>query len=315
MRVSDRKSIRAATVLVTLASVLLILALQACASERDAHQSDAASPGASASANEPALSAGNEPLGGGDPSASAPAELTEATVTNVVDGDTVDVSTGSGTSTRIRLIGLDAPESVHPDASKNTVLGELASEYTHSQLLGRQVGLELDVQESDEYGRTLAYVWLDNELFNARIIRDGYAQVSTYPPNVKYTDLLLASQEQAREANVGMWGVAAGAPDAALSWSEAINHIGETATFTGKVVGTRYASNSNGKPTFLNVGADFPDSSRLTILIWGADRGNFPSTPESMYAGKTIVVTGLVELYNGAAEIQVSSPSQIEVLD
>jgi micrococcal nuclease len=315
MEASGRKGIRAATVLAILAAVLVVFALQACASERNARQSDSAPSGASASTNEPSASATDEPSAKGDLSVSAPAGLTEATVTNVVDGDTVDVSTGDGTSIRIRLIGLDAPESVHPDASKNTALGELASEYTHSQLLGRQVGLEFDVQELDEYGRALAYIWLGDELFNARIICDGYAQVSTYPPNVKYTDFLLANQEQAREAGAGMWSAAADTPGVGLPWAEAINHIGETATFTGKVVGTRYASKSNGKPTFLNVGADYPDSERLTILIWGTDRGNFPSAPESMYAGKTIAVTGLVELYEGAAEIQVSSPSQIEILD
>jgi endonuclease YncB( thermonuclease family) len=232
----------------------------------------------------------------------------------VVDGDTIDATIGNKDTVRIRLIGLDAPESVHPDTSKNTELGRIASEYTNSRLLGQQVGLEFDVQELDEYGRTLAYVWLGSELFNSQIIRDGYAQVSTYPPNVKYTDILVSSQEQAREVGAGMWA-AVGESSSALQWSEAIDHIGETATFTGKVIGTRYASSSNGKPTFLNVGADYPNSNRLTILIWGSDRSNFSSAPEKLYAGKTIVVTGYVELYDGVAEIQVSTPSQITILN
>jgi micrococcal nuclease len=241
-------------------------------------------------------------------------KLLQATIINVVDGDTMDVSTGGDDTLRVRLIGLDAPESVHPDASKNTEMGWIASEYTNSQLLGKEVSLEFDVQELDEYGRALAYVWLDNELFNAKIIRNGYAQVSTYPPNVKYTNLLVESQEQAREAGVGMWS-ATEEVNSTIPWSEAINHIGETGTFTGKVVGTRYASDANGKPTFLNVGVDYPDTGRLTILIWGGDRGSFPSSPESMYTGKTISVTGTVELYDGVAEIRVSSPSQVVVLD
>ena len=91
---------------------------------------------------------------------------------------------------RIRFIGVDAPESVHPDPEKNSEEGEAASEYTKEMLLDKTVYLEFDVEITDKYGRTLAYVWLDGELFNKKIIEDGHAVIMTVPPNVKYEDIL-----------------------------------------------------------------------------------------------------------------------------
>ena len=78
------------------------------------------------------------------------------------------------------------------------------------------------------------------------------------------------------------------------------------------MVSTHYASTSRGQPTFLNVGKPYPDPDRFTVVIWGDDRANFPWPPEDHYLGKTIAVTGLIIEYEGVAEIEVSSPSQIE---
>src|SRR5687768_4440310 len=61
-----------------------------------------------------------------------------------------------------------------------------------------------------------------------------------------------------------------------ISWQDAGDHIGETATIRGPVAGTRYASDSNGQPTFLNVGVDYPNPDRFVVLIWGENRGEFP---------------------------------------
>ena len=67
--------------------------------------------------------------------------------------------------------------------------------------------LELDLQKIDPYGRLLAYVYLpDGEMFNETLLRQGYAQVATFPPNVKYVDRFLEAQREAREANRGLWG-------------------------------------------------------------------------------------------------------------
>ena len=101
--------------------------------------------------------------------------------------------------------------------------------------------------------------------------------------------------------------------DCDIQWYEAINYIGEWKTVCGTVVGTHYASTSNGQPTFLNIGKDNPDPERFVVVIWGDDRGNFPSPPEDYYLGRNIAVYGLVEEYEGVAEIMVSSPSQIQL--
>lgn len=125
-------------------------------------------------------------------------------VTRVVDGDTVIVNM-NGTEERVRLIGIDTPESVHPDASKNLAEGKTASEFTKSKLEGKEVELEFDVQERDQYGRLLAYVYIDGKMFNKTLLEEGYAKISTYPPNVKYVDDFTRIQKTARENNKGFW--------------------------------------------------------------------------------------------------------------
>ncbi len=97
-----------------------------------------------------------------------------------------------------------------------------------------------------------------------------------------------------------------------ILWDEAIYHIGERATVYGPVVSTHYANTSRGKPTFLNIGKPYPDPDRFTVIIWGENRSNFPQAPEILYANKTIYVTGLIDEYEGVAQIEVFSPSQIK---
>ncbi|MDE7054421.1 MAG: thermonuclease family protein [Oscillospiraceae bacterium] len=109
------------------------------------------------------------------------------TVLRVVDGDTIVVNY-NGVEEKVRLIGIDTPESVHPDNSKNTDAGFAASEFTKAYLTGEKIELEFDVQQRDQYGRLLAYVYFNGEMFNEKLLRTGYANIATYPPNVKYVD-------------------------------------------------------------------------------------------------------------------------------
>lgn len=97
-----------------------------------------------------------------------------------------------------------------------------------------------------------------------------------------------------------------------IPWNEARLHIGETTTVYGPVVGTKWATGSKGKPTFLNIGKDHPDPSRFTVVIWVGYRNNF-NNPEAFYKGKTISVTGRITSYQGIAQIEAQSPSQIQV--
>jgi micrococcal nuclease len=84
--------------------------------------------------------------------------------------------------------------------------GKEAANFTKKILQGRRVRLEYDVQPRDRYGRILAYVYLeDGTFFNAELVRQGYARIATYPPNVKHADEFVRLEREAREANRGLW--------------------------------------------------------------------------------------------------------------
>ena len=104
----------------------------------------------------------------------------------------------------------------------------------------------------------------------------------------------------------------AGLPAGAISWDKAKDHIGDRTTVCGPVAGTKYGATSRGKPTWLNIGKDYPSSERFVVIIWGQNRGNFPQPPESYYLGKTICVTGLIQEYQGIPQIEVTTPGQIQ---
>ena len=99
-----------------------------------------------------------------------------------------------------------------------------------------------------------------------------------------------------------------------IEYYEAQNHVGEYVTVYGNVNSTYFAASSNGAPTFINIGAPYGDSTRCTAVIFDDDRAKFGS-PEDTYRGKTIKVTGTVQIYSGAAQIIVRDPSQIEIVD
>jgi len=141
---------------------------------------------------------------GGSSLPSAAGDRTNALVTRVVDGDTIEVHFRQRNLT-VRLIGVDTPESVMPGEPVQCY-ALAASRFTTRQLDGERVRLEFDVERTDPYGRTLAYVWLGRELFNEMLVREGYAFVTTYPPNARYEARFLRAQRQARAAGRGVWG-------------------------------------------------------------------------------------------------------------
>lgn len=146
------------------------------------------------------------------------ANLPAATIVRVVDGDTI-VANVAGQEQKIRLILVDTPESVHPDESKNTEYGEIASAFTASLLkAGQTIYLQKDVSETDRYNRLLRYVWLSQptdveseseiraKMYNAKLLLEGYAQIATFPPDIKYVDIFTKFQREARETGRGLWG-------------------------------------------------------------------------------------------------------------
>ena len=122
-------------------------------------------------------------------------EEKEFFVSRIIDGDTIELANGI----TIRYIGVNTPEVGQPGA-------EEATEANRALVEGKKLRLEYDVQKQDKYGRTLAYVYLEDGTFvNAELVRMGYAQVSTYPPNVKYVDTFIEYQWEALTAKRGMW--------------------------------------------------------------------------------------------------------------
>jgi micrococcal nuclease len=136
------------------------------------------------------------------PASAAPGGL-PATVVRIVDGDTIQVRIADRLE-RVRYIGMNTPEIHHPRKGEEPG-GREASEVNRELVAGKQVRLELDVQERDRYGRLLAYVWVGDTMVNAELVRRGYAQVMTIPPNVRYQELLVKLQREAREAGRGLW--------------------------------------------------------------------------------------------------------------
>ena len=135
---------------------------------------------------------------------SAPKGAVAAKVQRVVDGDTF-VARVNGRRERVRVIGVDTPESVDPNRPDEP-FGEEASDFAKHYLDGETVRMAGDVEPRDRYGRMLAYVWLkDGTFWNALVAAEGYAQQLTIPPNVTYADLFRRLVGEARRENRGLW--------------------------------------------------------------------------------------------------------------
>ncbi len=131
-------------------------------------------------------------------------------VVHVADGDTIDINK-NGTKVRVRLLGINSPESVAQNRP-DECFGKEAGEYMKKIVQGKNVRMELDSlkPEKDEYGRVLAYVWLEDGLFvNRSMIENGYAYEYTYKSEkYKYQSDFKSAQKAAREASLGLWAQA-----------------------------------------------------------------------------------------------------------
>ena len=126
-------------------------------------------------------------------------------VVSVVDGDTIQVCCIGWKREKVRYIGVNTPETKHPTRGVE-YFGKEASEANRKLVDGKTIRLEFDVQQYDKYGRTLAYIYLEDGTFvNAWLVENGYAMVMTVPPNVKHHELFLRLQREAREARRGLW--------------------------------------------------------------------------------------------------------------
>jgi micrococcal nuclease len=130
-------------------------------------------------------------------------------VTRIVDGDTIAVSSGD----TVRLIGIDTPETRHPSQPVECFGAQATQHATELVGPGTSVRLVYDVERTDRYGRTLAYVYrvADDLFVNLQMVRDGFAVMATYPPNVAHVEAFRAAEQEARSANRGLWGACGGA--------------------------------------------------------------------------------------------------------
>ena len=128
-------------------------------------------------------------------------EVTEETayVTRVIDGDTIEVDL-NGKAYKVRYIGINSPEYDQP-------YGDKATQANSSLVFGKTVILEKDVSKTDKYGRLLRYVYVGDLFVNAHLVKFGWAQAATYPPDVKYSDLFVSLEREARENNLGCWAI------------------------------------------------------------------------------------------------------------
>ena len=135
-----------------------------------------------------------------------------------VDGDTIIVEDSNGEHKRVRMIGIDTPESVAQEEERNNEYGVMASDYTKELLSNAgTLYLEYDVDADDQYDRILAYVWLEdvddtfnvenikNSMVNAIIVENGYGIAKKYEPTVAHDDILAELMAEAEENNIGLW--------------------------------------------------------------------------------------------------------------
>jgi micrococcal nuclease len=131
-----------------------------------------------------------------------PFKAQKVVVERVVDGDTFVIKGGE----KVRLIGINTPESVEPRKPVE-YYGKEASKYTQQRIEGKTVFIQLGSTPKDKYDRVLAWVWTDDGSFlNAELVAEGYAQVYTFQDNPEHAEYLLELQRIAREEKRGLWG-------------------------------------------------------------------------------------------------------------
>lgn len=127
-------------------------------------------------------------------------------VVRIVDGDTIIININNE-DVRVRLIGIDTPESVHSDNSKNTPEGKQSSDFMTELLSGQQVYIESDIVTTDDYDRLLAYVYHGDTkvMINELLLSNGMANVMTVHPNNKYESTFVQLELEAMRSEIGHW--------------------------------------------------------------------------------------------------------------
>ena len=125
-------------------------------------------------------------------------------VTRVIDGDTIEANI-NGIIHKNRYIGIDTPE-LTDERTEFRALAQEATRFNRELVEGKTIRLEKDVSETDRHGRLLRYVYVEDILVNAEIVRQGLAWAKSYPPDTKYQDVLEKAEAEAKRDKIGLWG-------------------------------------------------------------------------------------------------------------
>lgn len=230
-----------------------------------------------------------------------PASSDTATVVVVYDGDTVKVKFGDGNERKVRLIGFDSPEL---DDKRDNVrfMAYAAKRFAFLKLYRRQIRLDYDWQSEDKYGRLLAFLTTDDGvLFNELILREGFAfKLRAFPFKPELMKRFEAAENEARRGEKGLWRK--GEPPI-VAPAEAAGLLGQLAS-----VLMTCASIEERKPFIV---LRTPDGEFEAII---PERRRADFTDLEAMAGKTLLVTGLVEEFRGRVQIVADLPMQIKVL-
>jgi micrococcal nuclease len=125
----------------------------------------------------------------------------KAKVAKVIDGDTIELSD----KRKIRYIGINSFE-MNDERLEIKCLAEKAREANRNLVENKEIEMEKDVSDTDKYGRLLRYVWIDGILVNEELVKNGWAEVSSFPPDIKYQERFRIKQIKAKLNDLGIWG-------------------------------------------------------------------------------------------------------------
>jgi len=250
--------------------------------------------------------------------------------TKIIDGDTIVVEGGYN----VRILGIDADERGYPcyDEAKSR-LEEL--------ILNKEVKLEKDITDVDQYKRCLRYVFLpasaeasagkDDKNIGLELVKEGLAIARFYEPDLKYKEEISLAEKTAIENKIGCkWSPAKASEDESskekieFSWEKltpeitglkmvgacnAGNYYGKEMIVEGKIVAT-YRSKTN--TVFLNFEKPYPNHC-FTGVIFSSEQYKFVQNPENYYLNQTVRIKGQIKEYQGKPEIILKTPDQIEI--
>lgn len=216
-------------------------------------------------------------------------------VEKVFDGDTILLSDGQ----KVRFLGINTPEVAGRNKSAEAG-GSQAKDWLRQQLEGRKVRLEADVEKQDKYQRTLAYVFTeDKRHMNLELVKQGLAAVNIYPPNLKYVEALLAAQQHAESAGLGIWSRPEYAPQSFDALDDENYHGWK------RIVGSIRALKQTRKYSYLQF------SDKVSVRIENDRLSLFPALQN--YVGKTLEARGWVGKSAGRFVVQIRHPGELKL--